>query len=248
MKRKLVVILFLVLTLFLLINVVGRVTRQKVAKENDVKTADPVRLVGVIRTTGLRPEEKAGVGISNDQQGNYQLITPDQHYYLMTQDSFADSLIGKCVLLDVYKSQITYYANTQLDKRQAFMYPQVFIEGVQNLQLQDFSGCNPYGDSTGPAVKQNPRSFTGILMREVRPAPDIGYDYVVKVQEGFKDPSGSSGIPGLLLYNAVVWPTNNTIWKDMELNIGKKITVEGSYDWGYAESMYLLTTKIISVM
>jgi hypothetical protein len=127
----------------------------------------------------------------------------------------------------------------------AYEFPKtVLLEEGSEIQIQDFSKCEPYTEHTGIYRKEDFRTLTGTLQRETRPAEDIGYDYTLYVPEGFTEPQNASGIPDIEWHTAVILPGNNSVWKDFELYMGKEVTVEGYSEWGYAETRHYIITKV----
>lgn len=211
----------------------------KKVTEEDYK---PVSFTGIVRTTGLTTEEKADRGIA-EVYGNYQLITSDNSYYFIGQDSIFGDLIGKCAQVDVPKASIVPITEADKKANRAYDYSKIYINNSSEVKVSDYSACKiqPYSD---PLYPRDMRTFEGVIWRNVRPSADIGYDYVMKVKGGYKDPSNSMGVPDHIFYDVVIYPANGEMLKLIEQNIGKNVTAKGYYIWGWAESKYLLTTEL----
>ncbi|MBI2612181.1 hypothetical protein HYW54_05600 [Candidatus Gottesmanbacteria bacterium] len=197
---------------------------------------------GVIRTSGLSDEEKQKFGLTNVNYqitdfGDYQKTYQEgriQGYYLIS-NNVNDELLGKCV-------HITGTIPEEWkNKNKADAYSRSVLN-VAKIEKIDNSNCNPYSQNsqTQPTIDNSQEKLVlrGSVIRAKRPAPDIGYDYQLKLVEPFVDKLSSAGSPQKVSLVDVT-PTTNNLWNELENNINKEVTVEGYMVWGYAESRYL---------
>jgi len=80
-----------------------------------------------------------------------------------------------------------------------------------------------------------PEQITGVVERISRPAPDITYDYALKLSNPYideiEDGMGNTQHTKIILFD------EEDIFKDrLESCLSQKTTVSGSIEWGYAES------------
>jgi len=199
---------------------------------------------GVIRTSGLSDEEKQKFGlIATNYQvtdfGDYQKAYKENQImgYFLLSNNVSDDLLGKCV-------RVTgIIPEDWKNKNKADAYNRSVLN-VANIEKVDNSNCNPYAQ-TQPAADNTQEKLTlrGTVIHAKRPAPDIGYDYQLKLSEPFVDKFSSAGSPQKVSMVDVT-PITNNLWNELENNINKEITVDGYMVWGYAESRYLRIVDI----
>jgi len=193
-----------------------------------------LQVTGVIRTSGLLEEERQKFGLSNI---NYQITDFGEYqegqtsgYYLMPTN-VNDELLGKCV-------RVTGMIPEQWkNKNKDTAYNRLPLI-LANIEKVDNSNCNPYPQTQPVAYSdQEKLVLPGTVIHGKRPAPDIGYDYQLKLTEPFIDQFSSTGSRELVSLIDVI-PTNNDLWVELENNINREITLEGYMVWGYAETRY----------
>lgn len=201
-------------------------------------------VTGVIRTSGLSDEEKQKYGLTavNFQVtdfGDYQKAYQDGQImgYFLISNSIGDELLGKCVR--VTGSIPEEWKN----KNKADVYNRSTLN-VTNMEKVSNTNCAPY-TQTQPVIDNTQEKLVlrGTVAHSKRPAPDIGYDYQIRLSEPFVDKYSSAGSPQKVSLVDVT-PTTNDLWNELENNIDKEVTVEGYMVWGYAESRFL---QIIAV-
>ena len=206
--------------------------------------SDQTTTTGVIRTSGLSEEDKQKFGLTTV---NYQVTDFGDYpktyqtgqimgYFLLSND-LNDELLGKCV-------QVTGVIPEEWkNKKNADAYNRSVLN-VTKIEKVDYSNCKPYSQIQPTAGStQEKLLLRGTVVHAKRPAPDIGYDYQLKLVEPIVDKFSSAGSPQKVSL-ADVTPTTNTLWNELENNIDKEITVEGYMVWGYAESRYLQIINI----
>lgn len=99
-------------------------------------------------------------------------------------------------------------------------------------------------ETIDPTVPELPIiTFTGFIEKMDRPAPDIAYDYAIKLDTPYMDEHSESGGPALRnTYSLVSNDTNIT--QKLEQNVGNKVTITGRIEWGYAETKHFLVQGI----
>lgn len=210
-------------------------------------SGERISAIGVIRTTGLSSEQKQALGLS---YANYQIIslkknnlkTPQYKYFLEGNDLFSSNYLGKCVKVEgrILPGWDDIEGDNQ--KNNQYTYGNLAIT-PENLSPVDMSECDPYSEVHGSEKYFETATFSGVLKHGVRPAPDIGYDYILTLDEEYLDEKSALGYPTYLTLIDVS-PFNNAVWMDFEENIGRRVTLEGYYVWGLAESKYLETHSI----
>lgn len=206
--------------------------------------ANETVVTGVFRTSGLSEEEKQKFGLTTVNYqitdfGDYQKVYQEEQvmgYYLLS-NNVSDELLGKCIR--VAGSIPEEWKN----KNKADAYDRLALN-VTNVDKIDNSNCNPYAQ-TQPNIDNTQEKLVlrGEVVRAKRPAPDIGYDYQLKLTEPFIDKFSSAGSPQKVSLIDISSTTNN-LWNELENNINKEISVEGYMAWGYAESRYLQIVDI----
>ncbi|PIQ75962.1 hypothetical protein COU78_03290 [Candidatus Peregrinibacteria bacterium CG10_big_fil_rev_8_21_14_0_10_49_24] len=73
------------------------------------------------------------------------------------------------------------------------------------------------------------------------PAQDIGYRYVLRLSQPVSDPLHATGNP--IVYQFVTVPTKES---DIDLApyVRKKVRMQGTVEWGYAESRIIAVTHV----
>lgn len=196
-----------------------------------------VTAVGVLRTSGLSDDEMERLGIYPDFQVSDVAADPQstvQGFYLLTPDIDV-TLSGECVKVS------GVIAEGWVDHPDS--YSRSALEKVK-LEKLDNTLCNPYRNPGGGVPEgQASVRFTGTLLLNRRPAPDIGYDYQLKLDQPFLDNDSPAGSPQWVSSVEVV-PSSDVIWRSVQENLNRKVTVEGFMLWGYAESKYFRAESI----
>ncbi len=222
----------------------NKLTEKEVIEDKDVK----VEIVGIVRFTGLLPEEKEKLKL---KIGNYQFTDinsrefkqkfPDvKGFYLENEEVRLEYLLGKCTKLLVSKSEIE--RGIRLMKSiDVYSYERFPITNFK-IERIDYDFCNPYSPADDKKIGKK-RVFRGFLDRRERPAPDIAEDYVLKnLNEPIIDISSGFSTK---LYEISVIPDNDEVWKRFEESIRKNIAVEGYLLQGYSETQYVLVERVI---
>jgi hypothetical protein len=85
--------------------------------------------------------------------------------------------------------------------------------------------------------------LTGTLETMERPAPDIAYDYKIKLDPPVYDEFSDGG--GNQLHNFfILVPANPQIEYQLKSNVGKYVTLTGRIEWGLAETRHFLVNKV----
>jgi hypothetical protein len=162
-------------------------------------------------------------------------------YYLESEDSEFVRYQGKCVrVIGTVKEgwQDIEKQNFTVNKQDTYQRSVLIPSEIEPLK---YSTCNPYAKSVSESL--NKVTLKGTIIRGVRPAPDIGYDYQLKLDEPYLDKSSFSGSPEKISTLDVA-PSNNSLWETLEKSIGKKVKIEGFLAWGYSETRYLKATSV----
>ena len=208
-----------------------------------------VIITGVIRTSGLLDEEKQTreLTFTNYQVtgfGDYDRAYQEEQikgYYLVS-DNMKDDLMGKCTRIT---GSVPEEWKNKDKIREAYGRSVLSVKSIKTI---DYSNCNPYPDSLRQWPQQGNNLakliLQGIVVRGARPAPDIGYDYLLKLSESFEKLSPNvENFPDKTGMIDII-PTINDQWIFLENNIGREISLEGYLEWGYAESQYFSIINI----
>src|SRR3989344_8948572 len=206
---------------------------------------DQLVVTGVLRTSGLSEEEKQKFGLTTVNYqvtyfGDYQRAYQEGQImgYFLLSSNVNDELLGKCVRLS------GVIPEEWKNKIKADVYNRSVLN-VASIEKIDNSSCNPYVQSQLTVDNtQEKLVLRGTAVHTKRPAPDIGYDYQLKLVEPFTDKLNASGLGPQPQSTVDIIPPTNVIWIDLEENINKEIGVEGYMVWGYAESRYLLVISV----
>lgn len=86
-------------------------------------------------------------------------------------------------------------------------------------------------------------TYTGIILSNKRPAPDIAYDYKLVLTTPYKTTNTASGLEELVS-EIIIVPMNNGAFMEIEQNLGRKVTVDGEWMTGFAESTFFLVNSV----
>ncbi len=197
-------------------------------------------VIGVLRTAGLSEKEKQNLGIDT---GEYQITDLAEsvnsqyaRYFIVNTIDQANLMIGKCVQA---QGEIR-------PEKTSFTDPSIanaFIS-LSSISLLDYSRCSPYQNlPTAKTPTQTTQIFFGTIERMDRAAFDIYYDYQIKLNEPYLDHENASGLPQTTL-TLVVIPATNAIWQKIEENLGEKIQIVGTFEWGYAETKHFTIKEL----
>lgn len=196
-------------------------------------------VTGIIRTSGLIKEEKQGslAGLDFQVTGliDDNLKNGLQGYYLKSDNNKEiEKLLGKCAKVTGKVAQGWENAKKDVYSRS--------ILNLDEIKKIDFSNCDTSIKIT-PAIEPGQQKFKikGILIYGKRLAPDMGYDYQLKLTEFFEDKLNSSGIPLVSVVDII------SSGENIENNINNEVSMEGYIDWGYSESRYFTPLKIINI-
>lgn len=209
-------------------------------------------ILGVIRTGGVSPEDQARWQLSSIPEYQITDFAPiDQtdlsvpYGYFLTDIPAKlglGSYVGTCVLLQGNIEPSWSRLELRDTYGRSALHP-------TKLVIKPLSECAnaytyPHYELTDP-TQFPPRTFTGLLTRANRPAPDINYDYQLTFDQPVSDISDSSGT-GIPPAAISVVPTSPTIWADVERLVNSSVTIVGPVAWGYAESQVLLITSVVA--
>ena len=215
-----------------------------------------IKLIGVIRDSGLRKEETDLLGIPllkyqiSDLKGNtfyYESGEYDGAYLLDSNVQIAKN-IGKCVELDTKIAETDNLADPSYTINGQYTYKRIVVNPIK-MKILNRKECSVYttnDDALANQNDQNKRTLTGKIARFQRPAPDIGYDYQVILKEPITDNNNASGLPQIV-NSYLISPVSDEIWELIEQEIEKdsdSTVIEGYDTWGYAESKYIIVTAI----
>ena len=232
---------FLAITLIIFLGLIGLLW----LKTKHTPTADEAIINGIIRTAGLSPQEKAAFNLTADFQltnltGNNQ----PEGYYLESPLPVGDHL-GQCVKISgQVKPDWEGIQNNNLVINQQTTYERGAFLATKIEQIP-YPDCNFETFPIRPETQMSTITLIGTLEHSTRPAPDIGYDYRLVLEEIFPDPIDPDIKPGG--YQEIDIIPNGLKISTIESLIGKKVSVKGSFEWGYAETRFFNATQISPV-
>ncbi|OGG02569.1 hypothetical protein A2Z33_02145 [Candidatus Gottesmanbacteria bacterium RBG_16_52_11] len=191
-----------------------------------------VSVTGVIRTAGLSDEEIQKYNLNGASFQITDINPPPENgiygYFLLPGYQNTEKYLGSCVRVD--GNIPVEWRNRSVDLP---YYRTVLVPG--GISETDPDMCSPYKDVNYPDTGKV--KLEGTLIRSVRPAPDIMYDYQLKAAKPYLDQGASAGSPR---YTSVIdiMPDSDAVWREMENLIGEDVSAEGSMLTGYAESRF----------
>lgn len=187
-----------------------------------------VQISGLLRSGGLQPDEAKALGVKANA---YQLIAGEA-YFLDGPDSLA-KYEGQCLTLsgqvasgweegpEQKNGQYTY-------KRKLLMVEAAVLEAMDHCYYADTLTTRPTGRNV---------IYLGMVERMQRPAPDIAYDYQLRLQKPYRNPNDPVQ-PGRLVRMLPLTTTNFELLSTLEKAVREKqqLRVRGIQHQGYAES------------
>lgn len=213
----------------------------------------PVEITGLVRSSGLRSEEKLKLGL---KYSAYQVTDFNEEVRVENLQFFGafiednnlqwETLLGKCIRVKGHVSeQMKSFLNSKFEVNQQYTY-QRFAFIPQSFSILPTESCSKNKETTsdeGEEGREELEKFQGVLERFDRPAPDIGYDYQLRLARPYKNPFDASGL-GLETDFVIVVPSSSQIQEELEKSLGKKVELEGVMGWGYTESSYLSVRQV----
>lgn len=202
-------------------------------KQNQIDSSGTIQVTGIIRTSGLRPEEKQKFELT---QSDFQF----GGYFIESSPEILDYYLGKCI-----KAQGTIKPGWEDLKENNYETNGQWTYGINAFLITDFevmpySECLSFTDKPQAITNSNPMTLTGVLKHGTRPAPDINYDYLFHTTPvPWEDGSGTSTTSEI-----VAIPIDSNLLVQFEENIGKTVTLTGSKEWGYAESAFFAVQSL----
>lgn len=215
---------------------------ESTADENSVAdTSQPVRpqdalalpadtldqITGLLQTSGLQSDEAKALGITH---GRYQLLSQTP-YFLDGPDSL-ETYLGQCLQISgKFAADRTDTASQEVG--QASYGRKIFI--VESVVLQPSAHCF-YSDSAAVQPQGREVTYTGLIARMERPAPDIAYDYELQLQKPYRD-ANNPNQPGKLVQRLPLVSDNFEVLNSLEqaLRQKRRMHIRGVQHQGYAE-------------
>ncbi|MBW3544133.1 MAG: hypothetical protein KY428_00810 [Bacteroidetes bacterium] len=191
-------------------------------------TARHLQISGFLQSSGLQPDEAKALGIKHNA---YQLIA-DNAYFLEGPDSLA-KYVGQCLTLSGQVASGWEEGPEQIDGQYTYNRLLFIVEGVN---LQPVSHCF-FTDSLSSRPQGRSVTYLGQVERMQRPAPDIAYDYQLRLQKPYRNPNDPLQ-PGRLVRQLPLTAVRLEILSTIEnaLRDNNLVRVRGIQYQGYAES------------
>lgn len=187
------------------------------------------QVTGVLRTSGLQPDEAKALGLSTD---NYQVIS-QMAYFIEGPDSL-EAYLGKCLkLVGTMVAEEQENASGRQHEQTTYGRKRFIVEGIE---VQPNSLCY-YSDTTQRHPQGREVAYTGFVERMQRPAPDIAYDYQLRLQKPYRD-ANNPYQPGKLVQSLPLGSADFEVLNTLEDAYRQKnrLRIQGVQYQGYAES------------
>ena len=234
--------LLLVGILFFLLGACNSKNEQEQSREpepavDSVQTSTP-EFTGRLYTSGLSKAEAEKLGL---QWPVFQLSGPESYFF-----SGSDSLqryIGQCIKLK--GAEVVWSPNSEMVNEQ-FTYYRGKLE---------FSGIIPLDEELCTSLDLSDDELLvelggieerkGTIRRMNRPAPDIAYDYVLRLEKPFRDENHPVQ-PGKLVKELPLFVLNEQEIGCLERAVatGQPVVLRGSLVQGYAENKVLQVLEV----
>lgn len=194
---------------------------------------------GRLYTSGLSPEEVEKLPL---QWPVYQVVGNESYFFSGT-DTLQDYL-GRCVSLTASTREGWEGNQETINEQTTYNRSALNVTAIAPLP---FAACmEPEVPEEEQADPGDLEVFSGKLRRMVRPAPDIAYDYALKLDEPYRDEHHPVE-PGKLVTELplVVYRPDKLNKLEEALTSEKPVAIEGAKIPGYAESTALRVAKIL---
>lgn len=221
---------------------------------NPFQSNTGISLVGMIWTSGLSEEEKTFYNIDSKYQLTKTDVSPEGWsgkifgYFLSSTETDLSSYLGKCVSVNgkIRNGWEQLESNNyEINGHGTYYRSALTVSRIEPVDIERCVGDFGLRVKDPQLLKQLEYiKAKGVLsFTSNRPAPDINYDLEIKLSEPFTDELDSSGNP-VLMDRLDISPETDEIYIEILKNIGKKVEVEGTMEWGYSESRYLSVSKL----
>lgn len=217
----------------------NRQPKQEQAREPvsafDKTKAGITDFTGRLYTSGLQPGEAERLQLTWPV---YQLSGAESYFF--SGDDSLISYIGQCIGLE--GTEVKWAPGTEEVNGQ-FTYNRGALT-FSRIILLNADLCEP-SRFTDEKQAGNTNSYVGRIRRMLRPAPDIAYDYVLRLEEPFRDPNHPVE-PGKLVEELPLFILKQEDVEEIEQAIAQRRTVrvEAALVQGYAERKALQVVKI----
>jgi len=195
---------------------------------------------GIIQTTGLSEDERDRYSLNYSQYqltnlGENQLLDEEvERFFIESESARIQDFWGNCV--KVTGKIVDDPIGEMVKVGYGNETPVITIEEI-SIAEEDSCKRN-YREISD--IEKYTKPVTGKLVKSIRPAYDIAYDYTLKLNAENPDFAGGNVLPATQIY---VMPTSTI--EDVFLNmLDKNVSVEGYLEWGYAESRVFIITAI----
>lgn len=192
------------------------------------RAEDLSEITGLLKTSGLQPDEAQALGLKS---GNYQLISQTA-YFLEGHDSLK-AYLGQC--LTVSGSVAPEWKDNPAQIGEQTTYNRsLFV--IDEVHPQLFSYCH-FSDTTLRQPQGREVTYSGKVERMQRPAPDIAYDYQLRLLKPYRDVNHPVQ-PGKLVQALPLVTADFSVLSALEtaLNQDSPLQIRGVQHQGYAES------------
>lgn len=198
----------------------------------------PTQITGLLQSSGLQPHEAKALGLPVD---GYQLISQTA-YFLKGHDSL-QAFLGQCITLNGKMQQ--EWGKGSTEGGQTTYNRKLFV--VEEVHPQLYSYCH-YSDTTATQPQGKEIAYSGQVERMQRPAPDIAYDYQLRLQKPYRDQNHSVQ-PGMLVRTLPLETASFDVLSLLEAAVrqNKTVRIQGVQYQGYAEHQAVWVTAADSL-
>ncbi|AHM62166.1 hypothetical protein D770_19575 [Flammeovirgaceae bacterium 311] len=199
----------------------------------------PTQITGLLQTSGLQPHEAKALGLP---EGGYQLLSQTA-YFLKGSDTLK-AYLGQCITLSG-QMQEGWQQEQEQSGEQTTYNRGLFV--VDEIHPQLYSYCH-YTDTLLTQPQGREITYNGQVERMQRPAPDIAYDYQLRLQKPYRDENNPVA-PGSLVHTLPLIPGSFEVLSTLEAAVrqDKQLRIEGIQHQGYAESQAVWVTAADSL-
>lgn len=106
-----------------------------------------------------------------------------------------------------------------------------------------YTARQAYVSKTASVPALETLTFSGTIESMTRPAPDINYDFALRLDEPFLNKFSAYG-EDVVETTMILIGSTEDIQNQIVSNIGNHVTVTATLEWGYAETQFLRVSEI----
>ena len=187
-------------------------------------------------------------GLQSNLDTPYQITYINKETSLINPDSIKEILEGSFLIDAGFQIQNYWGKCVRVTGDFASNITQEEIELNYYRTTMTITSITPSNDCAiqfdeSPSYEQVTKTYIGTLQQGVRPAPDINYDFVLRLLVPYTDENNATGIEQTVsdIYLVPLALENHI---SLTGNISKSVEVTGEWMTGFAESNFLLVSNV----